>query len=637
MELFSLLGKISIDANKANDEIESTTKNAETSSDKMMSAFKKLGGVVATAFSVNAIKDFGLACVEAAANQQAMASQFSQVFGDNESQAAASLSSIADETGIVENRMRGSYTQIAAFAKTTGMETSDSLELANRAMVAVADSAAFYDRSLEDVTDSLQSFLKGNYENDAALGLSCTETTRNAAANALYGKSFNELSESQKQLTLLQMVEDANAASGALGQAARESDTWTNQTGNLKQAWEDFQAVLGDAVLPYAVEVLGWLQDKVQFLKEKAEELKPWIDAVVQGFKDFGDWCSDHVEILGAIGAVIGIITTALFLQSAQQTISAGVQSVKAAMNAVEEASLWGLFKAQMATLAPYLLIAAAIAAVIAIGVLLYKNWDTIKEKITELAANLKEKWEAIKTAISEKVAAIKQAVVDKFQALKNGVQEKIEAVKQKAQEIFQAIYDNTIGKVVNLVSEAGQHFEELKSNITKPIEDAKAFIGGIVDDITGFFTGMKLELPNIKLPHFSVTGSLSISPPSVPHLSIEWYKKAMDEPYMFTEPTLFNYNPLTGSAKGAGEMGDEVMIGKNTMLGMIQQAVTSENGALAQRVEQIIDMLSQFFPDALNAMNQTMVLDTGVLVAQTAPAMDAELGKIQFRKGRGR
>ena len=124
---------------------------------------------------------------------------------------------------MLQNRMKGSYTQIAAFAKTTGMDTSDAMDLANRSMRAVADSAAFYDRSLEETTESLQSFLKGNYENDAALGLSSTETTRNAAANELYGKSFNELSEAQKQLTLLQMVEDANAASGALGQAARDA------------------------------------------------------------------------------------------------------------------------------------------------------------------------------------------------------------------------------------------------------------------------------------------------------------------------------------------------------------------------------------------------------------------------------
>lgn len=162
------------------------------------------------------------------ADAEALKSQFSQVFGDLEQDASDKLDKIADETGVTVNRMKGSFTQIAAFAKTTGMEQADALDIADRSMKAVADSAAFYDRSIEDVTNSLQSFLKGNFENDAALGLSCTETTRNTAANALYGKSFKDLSEAEKQLTLLQMVEDANKASGAIGQAARESDTWTN-------------------------------------------------------------------------------------------------------------------------------------------------------------------------------------------------------------------------------------------------------------------------------------------------------------------------------------------------------------------------------------------------------------------------
>ena len=95
------------------------------------------------------------------------------------------------------------------------MDTAGALELTERATRAAADGAAFYDKSIEEVTENLQLFLKGNYENDAALGISATETTRNAAANALYGKSFNELSESQKQLTLLKMVEDGQAAAGA--------------------------------------------------------------------------------------------------------------------------------------------------------------------------------------------------------------------------------------------------------------------------------------------------------------------------------------------------------------------------------------------------------------------------------------
>ncbi len=114
---------------------------------------------------------------------------------------------------------------------------------------AAADSAAYYDRSIEDATETLQSFLKGNYANDAALGIAATETTRNTAANEKYAKSFQELSEAQKVDVLLSMVEAGNKASGALGQAARESDSWENATGELKEAQRQLQAVLGKPVL----------------------------------------------------------------------------------------------------------------------------------------------------------------------------------------------------------------------------------------------------------------------------------------------------------------------------------------------------------------------------------------------------
>lgn len=284
MELFKLFGTIAINNQEANRSIDETTGNARDSQSKISSAFKKIGTAVVTYFAVEKIVNFGKACLDAAANAQAMESQFTQVFGDLEGDAANSLSKIAEEAGIAENRMKGSFTQIAAFAKTTGMETEESLALTERAMVAVADSAAFYDRTLEETTESLQSFLKGNYENDAALGLSCTETTRNAAANALYGKSFIELSEAQKQLTLLQMVEDANALSGAMGQAARESDTWTNQTGNLKQAWTDFTAAIGEYFLPVAIQVVTWLSvniPKVQtFVVGCMDKIKLAINAL---------------------------------------------------------------------------------------------------------------------------------------------------------------------------------------------------------------------------------------------------------------------------------------------------------------------------------------------------------------------
>ena len=281
LELFKLLGTIAIDNSNANSAIDDTTGKAKKSEGSISGAFKKVGAAVATYLAVDKVVSFGASCINAASDANAMKSQFSQVFGDMEEQASKSLSGIASSTGIVENRMKGSYTQIASFAKTTGMDTADALGLADRAMVAVADSAAFYDRSLEDTTESLQSFLKGNFENDAALGLSCTETTRNAAANALYGKSFVDLSESQKQLTLLQMVEDANKLSGALGQASRESDTWTNQTGNLQQAWTDSKATIGDTVLPKVVTVIQKISTVVVTLSEKFGTVKDSVQTFI--------------------------------------------------------------------------------------------------------------------------------------------------------------------------------------------------------------------------------------------------------------------------------------------------------------------------------------------------------------------
>ena len=111
--------------------------------------------------------------------------------------------------------------QIYAFARSSGGDATESMDLMETALQATADAAAYYDRSLEETAESLQSFLKGNYANDAALGLSCTETTRNAAATELFGKKFSELTEIQKQQTLLKMVTDSQKLSGAMGQAAQ--------------------------------------------------------------------------------------------------------------------------------------------------------------------------------------------------------------------------------------------------------------------------------------------------------------------------------------------------------------------------------------------------------------------------------
>lgn len=749
MELFKLFGTIAIQNADANEQIDDTTDRAKESENQISGAFKKIGTAVATFFAVDKIKDFGLNCINAAADANAASSQFSQVFGDMESQAKKSLTGIADNTGIQVNRMKGSYTQIAAFAKTTGMDTSNALSLADRAMVAVADSAAFYDRTLEETTESLQSFLKGNYENDSALGLSCTEVTRNEAANRLYGKSFKDLSEAQKQLTLLQMVEDANKASGALGQAARESDTWTNQTGNLKQAWTDFQSVLGQNVLPLAVGIVKKMADAVQSVSDK-------IPGMI-------NWFNQYKGVIAGVAAVIGGLTTAVGLHSA-------AQAIKSAMNATESASLgaliaakWADVAATAAMLAPYIAIVAAIAAVAAGLIYCYNHFETFRNIVNSVAEwittsltaafeFLRPYIEAIITAVGELVSAIGdrlmqafQWIVDKitevynssspivqaiktlftthfenikvviqtvFEVIKTVVSTVMTVIQQIIQtitaaikgdwsgvwngikSIFSTIWDaiksivttvldaiktiisNTLNAAKSIVSNVlnsiksvfsdiwnsikstvsnvidgvkstissglnaakstvSSVLESIKSKFSSIFESAKNIVKNAIDKIKSFFN-FSWSLPSIKLPHFSISGKFSLNPPQIPHFSVSWYKKAMDNPVMFTKPTIFSMNPATGQAKGAGEAGDEVMIGKETMLNMIRQAVAEQNAALLDKLDALLILLSEYFPEMLKVMDRKLYLDTDALVGELAPKINTRLGELANKEKRG-
>ena len=276
---------------------------ASSITNSLGNAVKKLGALIISAFAVKQVVAFTKSCVEAAAQVKALNAQLEQTFGTLETEARNAIKKVADESGILETRLQGVGTQIYAFAKASGMDSVNALNMMQEALQVTADSAAYYDRSLEDTAESLKAFLKGNYANDAALGISCTETTRNAAANKLYGKSFKDLSEAQKQLALLQMVKDANKLSGAMGQAAREADGWENVTGNLKEAWKQFQAAIGKPILQALIPIIHKITNAIQSLTETAK-------AATQALSELFGWDIDNAEDVG--GAVSNAADTAV-------------------------------------------------------------------------------------------------------------------------------------------------------------------------------------------------------------------------------------------------------------------------------------------------------------------------------------
>jgi hypothetical protein len=81
-------------------------------------------------------------------------------------------------------------------------------------------------------------------------------------------------------------------------------------------------------------------------------------------------------------------------------------------------------------------------------------------------------------------------------------------------------------------------------------------------------------SLPHLKMPHFSVSGKFSLNPLSVPHLSISWYKKAMDNGIIMDKPTIFGAQGNTLLA--GGEAGSEAVVGTKSLMEMIRDAVAS-------------------------------------------------------------
>ena len=267
--------------------------------------------------------------------------------------------------------------------------------------------------------------------------------------------------------------------------------------------------------------------------------------------------------------------------------------------------------------------------------------WNAISNFITPIVNAIKNTisnvFNAIKTTISNIFNSVKSTVTSVWNSIKSTISSVINGIKSAISSVFNGI-KSTISSVFNgIKSTATSVWNGIKSAITKPVEEAKNKVKGVVDAIKGFFDKMKINLPKIKLPHFKVSGSLSIAPPSVPKLTIDWYKKAMNNPMVLDDPTIFGYNPTTGSFMGAGEAGSEVVSGTNTLLNMIQRAVSGEIASMSYYLKQIITILADYFPQLLEVAGHDILLDGRMVAKATVGYMDEELGHISNRKNRGR
>lgn len=275
--------------------------------------------------------------------------------------------------------------------------------------------------------------------------------------------------------------------------------------------------------------------------------------------------------------------------------------------------------------------------------------WNAIKSTISTvlnaIQTTITNIWNAIKTTVTNVIDSIKSVISSVFNAIKSTISSILNSIKSTFTSILNSIkstVSNVINSVKSTISSGLNAAKSTVSNVLGAIKEkfssifngAKDIVKGAIDKIKGFFN-FSWSLPKLKMPHPTISGSFSLNPPSVPHFGIEWYKKAMDDGMIMNQPTIFGYNPKNNQFLAGGEAGSETVVGTDSLMTMIKAAVGEENTALLERIERIITLLENYLPEMMKSMVKAVVLDSGVLVGELAPAMDEELGRIYEREGR--
>ena len=380
------------------------------------------------------------------------------------------------------------------------------------------------DGSLRDAGDVFDETIE-------ALGKMTNETERDAIAMALMGKSATELNpliedggETYKKVADLM-------ANNGLEIVDQETIDKANQ---FNDYLDEIKATWGAAISTIGMQLAGYLAPVLEKVAGFLEKVAGWLSTL-------------SPEVLTVIGIIAGVVAAIAPLLIVFGKIAFAISSITGLMSTL------GLTFGAIA--GPIGIAIAVIGALIAVGVLLYKNWDTIKLKAEELKNWVIEKWTALKDGVVNTVTDIKEKALLYWTALKTGIGIIVDTVRNKVVGAWNAVKDKTVSI-----------FAAVKSAIITPIQNAVDFVKGAIDKIRGFFSGLTLELPHIKLPHFSLQGDFSLVPPSVPKLSVDWYKTGG----IFDSPTI----------AGIGEAGPEAVIPLDTLWKKLDKIAESRSGS---------------------------------------------------------
>ena len=283
-------------------------------------------------------------------------------------------------------------------------------------------------RPLPEIFQELNTAMEGMSQEEKTRLLSdMFNKTDLAAINSLLGTTAERWEDLSGE------IENASGAAGDM--ADTQLNNLTGQLTLLKSAIQDVAIEIGNIMLPYVKRFVEWVQK------------------LTTKFSGLSDRTKRIIVIVGAVIAAVGPLLIVI------GKISMGIGA---------------LMKLAPLLAGPFGIVIAIIAAVVAAGVLLYKNWDTVKEKAGELIAAVSGAWESIKLWTAQTWENIKTSTLEAWESIKTAITSSYSNAKQAVVDTATEIWTSIVTAWETIKTDTNTKWNEIKTSITSKIRAAK-------------------------------------------------------------------------------------------------------------------------------------------------------------------
>lgn len=450
----------------------------------------------------------------------------------------------------------------ASLIQSLGGDTEAAAQYANMAIVDMSDNANKMGTDMAAIQNAYNGFAKQNYTmlDNLKLGYGGTKSEMErlvADAEKLNG-SFHAQRDEAGNLTLsyadvVDAIHIVQENMGITGTTAKEaSTTISGSIGSMKAAWSNLVTGLASD----NADIEGLVDNLVTtIIGENGEggvinNILPAIERALDGI----------VKLVAEIAPKLIPMATDIIIQNLPMLIEAGTSIIAALVTGLIEA--------------------------------LPQIIESIPEIVMAMVNAFAENWPAMKEAGIKLLTMIGEGVSSAWSLLTSKVEEIMSGVKQSLSDKWNEIKADSVGLWEEIVSSVTGKIETVKKNISDKFEEIKSTLSGIVEKIKGLFN-FSWSFPKPKMPHFTVEWK-DLGLISIPNVTVEWYKKAYGNPYMFTEPTVMGF--------GDG-IGGEIVYGHDNLMRDIQDATSyGDQSAMTDVLEQLAELLDDLKRNGLVA-----------------------------------